>query len=263
VDHATDQVGFFVDLEITATDRPAISYARFSSDFSSGAVQYLRCADATCTPPQAPVTISTGLPRSFTALVMDASNRPQVIYDRADAPARIELVHCTTLACSATNGTVELANPGGAAGQGAGVTGASFGAPVISYYDGSAGDLRVLTCLNAGCTGGVGGRVDVVALSEGDVGRKSSIVFAATGLAVVLYYDATREQYRLIRCFSYCASSEQPVDFGASRSAAVVGSENSLALTLDASGHPFAAVTTLAVSSARFRTVKCESPDCR
>ncbi len=261
VDHATDLVGFYIDLVITTGDRPALSFARFSSDFSNGSVHYLRCSNTDCSGLQTPVTLSTTKARSFTGLVMSGS-QPQIIYDQDAASPTIAVAYCSSLSCGTITSVETVATlAAGPAGQGAGVGGDQFGRILLTYYDGANGDLRAMSCLNPGCSGS---RVDSVVTSDGNVGWISALAVAEGNVPVVVYYDASTTQYKMARCQNvYCAGADTPIVLGNSPWAGQIGSENSLDVVLANSGFPFVATTVLSATNVNMRTTKCETPDCR
>ncbi len=263
-DHATDLVGLYIDLVITAGDRPALSYARFSPDFSTGSVHYLRCSNSDCSGLQVPVTLSTTKARSFTGLVMSGS-QPQIIFDQDSAAPTIAVAYCSTISCGTLTSVETVATlAAGPAGQGAGVGGDQYGRILLSYYDGANGDLRMLYCLNPGCGGGTNGRFDTMITSEGNVGWNSALAVAEGNLPVVVYYDVSTTQYKMLRCqTTSCSGGGTAIVLGSSPWAGQIGSENSLDVVLANSGFPFAATTVLSATNVNVRTTKCETPDCR
>jgi hypothetical protein len=126
------------------------------------------------------------------------------------------------------------------------------------------GDLRVLYCLNHGCPGGANGTLDFAVASTGDVGWSSAMVVPPNELPVIVYYDATNQQYRVVRCLSVsCNLTGAAVTVGSSGWANTLGGENAIDVVLDAAGLPFAATTTLTTTDVNIRSLKCESADCR
>lgn len=100
----------------------------------------------------------------------------------------------------------------------------SAGNPVISYYDLTDGDLKVMVCNNATCTSRTTTTVD----SSGDVGSYTSIALTSNGYPVISYYDSTNQDLKLAVCNdAVCTSKTTPtID-----STGNVGANTSLALT--------------------------------
>ena len=63
------------------------------------------------------------------------------------------------------------------------------GLGLISYYDGTNGDLKVAHCSNSLCIGATTSTLD----SVGSVGHSSSIALGADGLGLISYYDDTNK----------------------------------------------------------------------
>jgi hypothetical protein len=72
------------------------------------------------------------------------------------------------------------------------------GNPVVSYYDATNADLRVLHCNDPACT--TGGDSIVSADTNGSAGLYSSLALDSSGLPVVSYFDYSAGDVNIIRC---------------------------------------------------------------
>ena len=79
------------------------------------------------------------------------------------------------------------------------------GNPVVSYYDGGQGDLKLATC-TGGCAGPSPNWVVVTVDSTGNVGQYTSMALDA-GKPVIAYYDVTRGALKMATCTAACATA--------------------------------------------------------
>ncbi len=74
------------------------------------------------------------------------------------------------------------------------------GLPVISYYDQTAGALKVAKCQNAACAGAFALITTVDDPDFNDVGLSTSIAIGADGLPVISYHDETDSGLKVAKC---------------------------------------------------------------
>jgi hypothetical protein len=80
--------------------------------------------------------------------------------------------------------------------QSTAITIGTDGFPVISYYDGTNGNLKIAKCGNAACSSGN----FIFAVDTGGVGQHSSITIGTDGLPIISYYDLTNYNLKAAKC---------------------------------------------------------------
>jgi hypothetical protein len=113
------------------------------------------------------------------------------------------------------------------------------GRPLISYYDGENGDLKIARCRTVKCKRAQISVVD----SASDVGRWNSLTVGADGLGLVSYFDATNGAVKIAHCRNAACSSATTAILD------VVGGPSSIAVGVDGLGLiAYAAAGTLKVA---------------
>ena len=120
-------------------------------------------------------------------------------YDPPGSPALL-VRRCASVDCvlgSPTGGIVD--NTAADVGAYNDIAIGTDGIPVMSYWNASAGTLRVAQCANATCAGA--SRISTVD-AAGVVGSYTSIAIGADGFPVISYYDTTRADLKVAKCFT-------------------------------------------------------------
>jgi hypothetical protein len=217
-------VGLSTSLVLDGSGYPVVSF----SDSTNGNLNLLHCDDPNCSGTgdsvQAPDT--TEFVGSSTSLALDGDGNPVVSYYDA-TNANLKLLHCNDPNCAGGDDSRTSPDTVGAVGSGTSLTLDANGNPVVSYYDSTNQDLKLMHCNDANCAGG--NESIQSPDTAGDVGTSSSLQIDINGDPVVSYYDASNGDLKVLHCNdANCAGGNDsiaPVDTSGS-----VGSFTSLEL---------------------------------
>ncbi|MBI2856740.1 MAG: hypothetical protein HYX95_00335, partial [Chloroflexi bacterium] len=141
---------------------------------------------------------STGTVGEFTSITIGTDGFAIVSYfDSTNGDLKV--AHCSNVACTATTNITTLDSGGALGGNVGSYTSIAIGADslaIISYSDGTNGDLKVAHCSNVTCTSATITTLD----SDGSVGIHTSITIGADGLAIISYYDTTNGDLKVAHC---------------------------------------------------------------
>lgn len=189
---AASDVGRYPSLVFDSSGKPAVSYL----DLTNGNLKVLRCGNATCSAGNTIAAISgNGIVGYFASLVLDASNNPAVsYYDKAKG--KLNILRCGNATCTSGNTIIAPDAALGNVGLYTSLKLDANGNPVVSYFDASNGDLKVLHCGSATCNPNSAVVVD----ASSKVGRYSAIKIDANGNPIVSYWDETNGDLKLLHC---------------------------------------------------------------
>ncbi len=105
------------------------------------------------------------------------------------------------------------------------------GRGLISYYDGTNGDLKVARCVDLACTAATLTTLDNG--GNGDVGKDSSITIGADGLGLISYLDVTNADLKVAHCGNTACTAATLVTLD---SAGAVGGSTSINIGADGRG---------------------------
>ena len=225
--HTAGSVGKYTSLALDSSGNPVVSYYYQTSDD----LYVMHCNDANCAGSDESIVVqhTTGVVGTWTSLALDSSWFPVVSY-RDVTNGYLYLLHCNDANCSGPAESVVLAADPDSGAYSSLALDAS-GRPVISYWEQSEADLRLLHCDDAGCASEVGNSTAVD--QAGDVGHYTSLQLDGSGNPVIAYHDETNGDVKIARCGTYdCAIGAGT----APDTAGFVGQYNSLAL--DGAGNP-------------------------
>ena len=238
-------------LELDGSGFPVVAY----ETSTSAEVRVLHCNDPNCTGGgESTSSISVGGEEESVDLTLDGSGFPVITY-RISPTLDLEVLHCNDVDCAGSNESLENPDTGGDVGLYSSVQVDGSGFPVISYYDATNDDLKVMHCNDADCAGS---DEDInMADTAGDVGRFTSFQLDGSGNPVVSYYDVSNSALKVLRC-------NDPVCDGTGDSAVTVDADGFVgtwtSLALDGSGNPVVGYADTTATD--LNVLHCGKPNC-
>ncbi len=202
-----DGIFTYSSIAVPSDGLPVISYLDTSGGIDFAILKMLKCGNTSCSSGNSSVTVdSSGYVNS---VVIGSDDLPIIAY--LGTSSALKIAHCGNSACSSGNTTTTLDSTLGTWGEGFGSPAARLmmvkpgdGLPVISYWDGTNDDLKIIKCGNTACSSGnVTSRLD----SSGSVGKTSGIAVTTDYRPVVAYYDGTFGDLKVLRCGIVACSS--------------------------------------------------------
>lgn len=176
---SSGMVGAATALVLDSAERPVISYY----DMGNAALKLAYCGDPMCSSGNSIVTVDRGPGvGSSTALALGIGGKPIIAY-RDDTNGDLKVVQCGDVTCSSGNSIVTVDSTGDVGYQPSLRLNANA-YPIISYYDNTNRDLKLVYCGNAGCTAN---NSIVTVDSNGEAGGFNSLTLDGNGYPLISY----------------------------------------------------------------------------
>jgi hypothetical protein len=186
---------------------PIVSYR----DFGSGTLTVAHCNDRLCVGFDETITTldATGNVAHSNSMTIGADGLPIISYNDLTGPNfALKVAHCNDPQCAGGDETMTTVDATASVGAPNSIAIGADGLPIISYYDGTSGDLKVAHCNEPLCVGGDESKTAVD--TTGDVGSSSSITIGADGLPIISYYDSTNGDLKVTHCNDVqCAGGDE------------------------------------------------------
>ncbi|MEZ4664061.1 MAG: PxKF domain-containing protein [Caldilineaceae bacterium] len=242
-------VGSYTSLALDSSGNPVISYY----DRTNQDLKLVYCGDATCNSANIIRTVdSAGDVGESTSLELDSSGNPVISYFDHTHSA-LKLVHCGDATCGSGNVIQTLDGGVDSVGTDSSLALDSDGRPVISYYDDSNFDLKLVRCGDVACSSG-----NTIQIVDGpaDVGSNSALALDSNGYPVISYYDESNINLKFVHCGdATCSSGNSFQTLDSTRYAGFYSS-----LTLDRNGNPVIAY--LELTNQSLKLIHCGDATC-
>lgn len=192
VPDSTGFVGTHSSIAVDANGFAVVAY----HDAINGDLKVLHCDDLNCVGAESITTPDTaGFVGTHTSIILDPAGNPIISYHN-EIDGDLKVLHCDDPNCAGVEAPLTV-DAAGDTGQDTSIAVNSNGNPVVSYYDDTNGNLRLLICDDADCAG-----VETPEIPDtvGDVGQHTSLAFDLNNKPVVAYYDVTNGDLRILRC---------------------------------------------------------------
>jgi hypothetical protein len=189
VPDSVGDVGLSTSLVLDASGYPVVSYY----DRTNGDLKLLHCGNQTCTAGNTIVAADTsGDVGLATSIALTGGNPVVSYYDATNGDLKV--LHCGDPTCTAGN-IIATPDTAGDVGLSTSLAVDAVGHPLVSYYDRTNKDLKVIHCGDSTCVAGN----SIVSPDTSDVGSETSLALDAAGLPVVAYRDASIG-LKVLRC---------------------------------------------------------------
>ena len=190
----TGVVGTWTSIAVPADGMPVISYR----DDTLGGLKVIKCANTACTFASSTEKVDADSKAGrYTSIAIGNDGLPVMSYFFLSSND-LKLLHCKNADCTMRDAPVVL-DKRAFAGEWNDIAIGKDTCPIVSYYDGSNGNLRVVHCTSVDCQT-FDGIIEVDGTrGQWTVGQYSSIAVPDDGIPIISYYDATFADLRVAR----------------------------------------------------------------
>ena len=244
-------IGRHSSIAVPADGRPVVAY----QNTTTARLTSMRCGNAACSTGNLVRELDGGNQVGlYTSIAIGSDGFPVIAYHDETA-GTLKVAKCTNPGCaSGTIVTTVDDQPGNTVGLDTSIAIGADGFPVISYYDSTAGGLKVAKCVNVNCTGL--NTITMLHNPAADVGRDTAIAVGSDGLPVIAFRDFTAGMLNVAKCASAACNT------GATITALAPAAGGRLDLALGADGLPVISFERTVSQNSEIRVVKCGNPAC-
>ena len=253
-------LGRFTSIAVPADEFPIISYSSSNnpSETAASTLKVAKCLDVSCTG-AATITVVDNLAVAVgrhSSMAISLDGFPVISYYDV-SNGNLKVAKCALATCATFTLATLDGSSGADVGQDTSIAVAADGLPVISYFDVTNFDLKVVKCSGASCSS-FATPVTVDGTGGGNnVGQNTSIAIAADGFPVIAYFDNLNADLKVAKCVNAgCtgATVVNTVDNGA-----VLGVQASIKVPAD--GRPVISYARGAVNGGLI-VIKCGNATC-
>ncbi|MEX1253390.1 MAG: flexitail domain-containing putative surface protein [Dehalococcoidia bacterium] len=194
-------------LVLDAAGNPVVSYYTPTT----GDLKLLHCNDPNCAGGndsiQSPDT--GGDVGQFPSLALDAAGNPVVSFSDSFGDNELKVIHCNDPNCAGGNESIVQVDIAGDVGSYTSLVLDASGNPVVSYWDETNGDLKLLHCNDQNCAGG---NESTQSPDTNNSGLYTSLTLDASGNPVVSYLSSTNTDLKVLHCANQNCSNDSDSD---------------------------------------------------
>jgi hypothetical protein len=189
-----------------------------------------------------------------TSLALDNTGRPVLAYWDA-TNSDLKVAHCNDKNCSGGDESITSPDTTASTGLDPAIVLDALGNPVVTYYDVTNQDIRLMHCNDANCAGGDESTTSPDTV--GNVGFDPGVVLDAAGNPVLSYQDTTNLDLKIMHCNdANCLGANESIE--TPETAGIVGNFN--AIVLDSGGNPVVAYYDQANTD--LKLLRCDDVNC-